>query len=58
MPREAAQGDTVKYLVGLEIKTVRTILKPCGIHTLLVIYRANLITYDFQTFFLPQDIKL
>ena len=49
---------TVQFLVGLEIKTVRTVLKLCGIHRLLVIFRANLITYNFQTFFLPQGISL
>ena len=49
---------TVQYLAGLEIKPVRTVLKSSGIHRLLVSFRANLMTYNFQTFFLPQYIKL
>ena len=55
---EAETADTVKYLVGLEIKTVRTVLNSCGIHRLLVCFRADLTIYNSQTFFLPQDIKL
>ena len=46
--------DTVQFYVGFEIKTVRTVLNSCGIHRLLVSFRANLMTYNFQTFFLPQ----
>ena len=49
---------TVQYLAGLEIKPVRTVLKSSGIHRLLVSFRAYLMTYNFQTFFLPQYIKL
>ena len=49
---------TVQYLAGLEIKPVRTVLKSSGIHRLLVIFRAYVMTYNFQTFFLPQYIKL
>ena len=50
--------DTVQFLVGFEIKTVRTVLKFCGIHRLLVSFRAYIITYNSQTFFLPQGKKL
>ena len=49
---------TVQFLAGFEIKTVRTVLNSRGIHRLLVSFRANLITYNFQTFFLPQGKKL
>ena len=56
--RVSSLPNTVKYLVGLEIKTVRTVLNSCGIHRLLVCFRAYLTIYNSQTFFLPQDIKL
>ena len=56
--KTACKADAVKYLVGLEIKTVRTVLNSCGIHRLLVCFRAYLTIYNSQTFFLPQDIKL
>ena len=49
--------DTVQVLVSFEIKTVRTVLKFCGIHRLLVSFRAYIITYNSQTFFLPQGKK-
>ena len=49
---------TVQFLAGFVIKTVRTVLNSRGIHRLLVSFRANFITYNFQTFFLPQGKKL
>ena len=49
---------TVQFLVCFEIKPVRTALKSCGIHRLLVKFRAYLITYNFQAFFLLHNKKL
>ena len=49
---------TVRYLVGFEIKPVRTVLKSLGIHRLLINFRANFITYNSQAFFLTHSKKL
>ena len=47
--------NTVKYLVGLEIKTVRTVLKSCGIHmrqiSALLIPRLDLLLIILMTWF-------
>ena len=50
--------DTVQFLVGFEIKPVRTGLKSNGIHRLLIYFRAYIIIYSFQAFFLPHCKKL
>ena len=49
---------TVQFLVGFEIKPVRTGLKSNGIHRLLIYFRAYIIIYSFQAFFLPHCKKL
>ena len=55
---KANMTNTVQFLVGFEIKPVRTGLKSNGIHRLLIYFRADIIIYSFQAFFLPHCKKL